>query len=72
MFTVSANLWLAAWSSDAAASTDAGTRNFYLAVYGALGFLESLSVLVAVLAVTVGSLRASAQLHRQSCCKFTI
>ena len=65
VFTVSANLWLAAWSSDPSATTDAGKRNFYLAVYGALGFLESLSVLVAVLAVTVGTLRASVALHRE-------
>ena len=40
-------------------------RNFYLSIYGVLGFLEALSVLVAVLAVTVGALRASARLHKE-------
>ena len=46
------------------ASTDVSKRNFYLSIYGVLGFLEALSVLVAVLAVTVGALRASVRLHK--------
>ncbi len=40
-------------------------RNMYLSVYGVMGFLQSCSVLLAVIIITVGTLRASVTLHRQ-------
>jgi ATP-binding cassette subfamily C (CFTR/MRP) protein 1 len=63
IFTVSANLWLTVWSGDESAATDISKRNFYLAIYGVLGFLEAFFIMLGVLAVTVGTLRASVRLH---------
>ena len=48
-FQVGSNIWLSAWSGDPLASTDIGTRNKYLAVYGVLGLLQSLSIMGATL-----------------------
>jgi hypothetical protein len=39
-FSVASSIWLSAWSTDPEASTDIGTRNKYLSVYGVFGLLQ--------------------------------
>jgi ATP-binding cassette subfamily C (CFTR/MRP) protein 1 len=56
---IGGNFWLSIWAEDKAASTDSALRNKYLGVYGALGFMQSISVLVAVIVITIGTLRSS-------------
>ena len=65
MFTVGANLWLSVWSQDETA-VEVSRRNMYLAVYGVFGLLQSSCILVAVVIITVGTLRASVTLHKQA------
>ena len=62
-FSVGANIWLSAWSDDPLASTDVFTRNKYLAVYGVLGFFQSLFIMAATVLVSVFTLKAASTLH---------
>ena len=74
---VGTDLWLAIWSSDAAAaaanvnsttnSSSAATslRNERLAVYGVLGFSHNVLYLVGWIALAFGSAASSVTLHRQ-------
>ena len=59
-FQVGSNIWLSAWSGDPMATTDIPTRNKYLGVYGALGFLQSLSIMGATLLCQVFTLTCKA------------
>ena len=63
-FSVGSNIWLSDWSTDPLAiSGDVPTRNKYLAVYGVLGLLQALGIMVAVSCVMIGTLLASSKLH---------
>ena len=64
---VGTDLWLAIWSSDAAANVNSTTslRNERLAVYGVLGFSHNLLYLVGWIALAFGSAASSVTLHRQ-------
>ena len=62
-FSVGANIWLSAWTSDPLATSDTSTRDKYLAVYGVLGLLQSLSIMVATVLLSVFTLRAATLLH---------
>ncbi len=64
LFTVGANLWLSVWSEDETA-TEIPRRNMYLSVYGVLGILQSSCILIAVILITIGTLKASIKLHNQ-------
>ena len=63
-FSVGSNIWLSAWSDDPRAVTDKGVRNMYLGVYGALGFLQSISIMVATTVISIFTLNAAIKLHR--------
>ncbi len=69
LFTVGGNLWLSVWSEDERASTDTSVRNLYLGIYGLLGFLQALFILIAVIVITIGTLRASIKLHTEMLAK---
>ena len=62
-FNVSGNVWLSVWSSDSAASTNVAKRNKYLAVYGVLGVLQATFLLIALIMITMGTVKASICLH---------
>jgi len=62
-FSVGANIWLSAWSSDPEASTVLAVRNKYLVVYGVLGVLQSLAIMSATLLCQVFTLNAASLLH---------
>lgn len=63
-FSVGANMWLSKWSDDPLATTDEPTRNKYLTVYGVLGFLQSLSIMLATVCMAYFTLNAATKLHR--------
>ena len=54
LFSVGGNLWISVWSGDESAITNIGRRNMYLVVYGVFGLLQSSSILVGVLLITMG------------------
>jgi len=60
--SVASGIWLARWSSANVTSDD--ERDMYLGVYGGLGFLQALSVLISALCLAVGSKIASRYLHQ--------
>ena len=62
-FSVGSNIWLSRWSDDPLATTDPGVRNMYLGVYGALGILQSLSIMVATTVLSIFTLNAAIKLH---------
>nr|QST14985.1 ABCC1-1 protein [Diaphanosoma celebensis] len=55
------NIWLSEWSN--ANATDPSERDLYLGVYGALGFGQSIFVLVGTVVLALGTLRSSKVLH---------
>lgn len=61
---VGGNIWLSVWSGDEEAAADMDKQGFYLAVFGGLGLVQSVAILVAIVALTLGSLRASERLHQ--------
>lgn len=62
-FSLGSNIWLSAWSTDPAAATDIAVRNKYLILYGVLGLLQALAVMLGTIAIMIGTLRASTDLH---------
>ncbi|XP_023349637.1 canalicular multispecific organic anion transporter 2 isoform X2 [Eurytemora carolleeae] len=62
-FAVGSNLWLSRWSNDIRAANDTRLRNMYLGVYGALGVLQSVFVLIGTLLFLIFSLEASKLMH---------
>ncbi len=62
VFAVGTNIWLAEWSDDPNSSVPS-VRNKYLGVYGALGGLSAITVMISTLFVTIGGLNASSVLH---------
>jgi ATP-binding cassette subfamily C (CFTR/MRP) protein 1 len=62
-FSVGSNIWLSRWSDDPRATTDPGVRNMYLAIYGALGVLQSLAIMAATTVLSIFTLNAAIKLH---------
>uniref|UniRef100_A0A673UDD6 Multidrug resistance-associated protein 1 n=1 Tax=Suricata suricatta TaxID=37032 RepID=A0A673UDD6_SURSU len=66
---IGSNLWLSAWTNDSktynGTNYPASQRDLRLGVYGALGIVQGVSVLLANLCSTYASTRASNILHRQ-------
>ncbi len=62
-FQVGSSIWLSAWSTDPMASTDIPTRNKYLSVYGVLGLLQSVFIMIATVLLSIGTLNAASKLH---------
>jgi ATP-binding cassette, subfamily C (CFTR/MRP), member 1 len=62
-FSVGSNIWLSAWSDDPRASVEPGVRNMYLGVYGVLGVMQSISVMVATTIISIFTLNAAIKLH---------
>ena len=62
-FQLAANIVLSSWSTDAAASTDTSVRDKYLGIYGGLGMLQSLFILLASSYVMIGTLNAATKMH---------
>ena len=58
---ISGNVWLSVWSDDGGASP--AQERVYLEVYVALGCCGALAAALKILALTLGSLEASRQLH---------
>jgi ATP-binding cassette, subfamily C (CFTR/MRP), member 1 len=63
-FSVGSNIWLSAWSDDPRASDEPGVRNMYLGVYGALGVMQSISIMVATTVISIFTLNAAIKLHQ--------
>ena len=63
IFSVFSSIWLSIWSTDPAASVDIGVRNKYLSVYGVLGLLQALFIMVGTVAISIGTLNAASKLH---------
>ena len=53
------------WSDDPEAATNIPLRNKYMTIYGVLGLLQALAILIAVVVVTIGTLRASVKVGSQ-------
>jgi ATP-binding cassette subfamily C (CFTR/MRP) protein 1 len=64
ILAVSSNIWLSRWTDDPRAVTEPGVRNRYLAVYGLLGLLKSITIMVATAVIFVFTLDAAVKLHR--------
>ena len=62
VFSVSTNLWLAKWSDDPN-SAEPNVRDLYLGVYGGLGALTAITIMLMSLMVALGGLNASSKLH---------
>ncbi len=56
------SVWLAKWS-DAAKTSDAGDRDVYLGVYGALGFGQAVAAIFGSACLYLGTLKGSEYLH---------
>jgi ATP-binding cassette subfamily C (CFTR/MRP) protein 1 len=63
-FSVGSNIWLSAWSDDPRASDDPGIRNMYLGIYGALGLIQSISIMIATTLLAIFTLNAAIKLHQ--------
>eukprot|EP00095_Tigriopus_kingsejongensis_P010546 maker-scaffold349_size200065-snap-gene-1.33 protein:Tk10546 transcript:maker-scaffold349_size200065-snap-gene-1.33-mRNA-1 annotation:"multidrug resistance-associated protein 1 isoform x1" len=63
-FQLGANIWLSEWSTDPLATTDTSVRDKYLAVYGVLGLLQSIAIMIATCFVMIGTLNAAAIMHK--------
>ena len=61
-FSVGANIWLSRWADDTT-SNITSVRNKYLAVYGTLGVLQSLSIMFATTVFAIFTLDAATKLH---------
>ena len=61
-FSVGANIWLSEWADDVTAN-ETSVRNKYLAVYGTLGFLQSVSIMFATTVFAIFTLDAATKLH---------
>ncbi|XP_065088176.1 multidrug resistance-associated protein 1-like [Ochlerotatus camptorhynchus] len=57
------NIWLTDWSEDPEAATDPAVRDMYLGVYGGLGGLQSLALLIASIVLALGCLKAANTMH---------
>ena len=60
--SVASGIWLAQWSSANVTTDD--QRDMYLGVYGGLGFLQALCVLISSICLALGSKIASRYLHQ--------
>ena len=63
-FQVAANIWLSVWTSDPRSEYDESVQNMYLGIYGLFGALSAGGVMLATAAIMVGTILASAKLHR--------
>ncbi|XP_053694450.1 multidrug resistance-associated protein 1-like [Sabethes cyaneus] len=57
------SIWLTDWSEDPEAATDPSVRDMYLGVYGGLGGIQSLALLVASITLALGCLKAANTMH---------
>ncbi|XP_058453712.1 multidrug resistance-associated protein 1-like [Malaya genurostris] len=57
------SFWLTDWSEDKEAATDTAVRDMYLGVYGGLGGLQSIALLVASITLALGCLKAANTMH---------
>lgn len=62
VFSIWSNIWLADWAADDN-SHEAYLRDLYLGVYGAMGVMQTLSVLGTSLALAIGCIYASRDIH---------
>ena len=62
-FSVGSSIWLSIWSTDPAASYDTSVRDMYLGVYGGLGGLQAVFIMIAVVVLSVACLNAATKLH---------
>jgi ATP-binding cassette subfamily C (CFTR/MRP) protein 1 len=63
-FSVGSNIWLSEWSDDPHASNETSVRNMYLGVYGVLGVMQSISIMVATTVTSIFTLNAAIKLHQ--------
>ncbi|KAG4074217.1 hypothetical protein HA402_015520 [Bradysia odoriphaga] len=61
-FSIYSNIWLSDWANDKN-STIPATRDLYLGVYGALGFLQIITLCATSFAMAVGCIYAARNLH---------
>ena len=57
-------MWLADWSSNTVNLTNE-KRDFYIGIYGAIGFSQSIFALLVAYTLAFGSIHASRNLHKQ-------
>ncbi|KAI8125135.1 Multidrug resistance-associated protein 1 [Lucilia cuprina] len=62
-FQIGSNLWLTKWSNDKLVSNDTGLRDMYLGVYGAFGFGQVATSYFATLAIGLGCVYCSRDMH---------
>ena len=63
MLSAFGSFWLSIWSDDPEAVANIPLRNKYMTVYGVLGLLQAVAVFIAVIFVTIGTLRASVKVR---------
>ena len=61
---IGSRIWLAEWSSNAANLTES-KMNFYIGVYGGIGFSQAVANVALLYGVALGSIHASKKLHKQ-------
>ncbi len=64
-FAVGSNVWLAAWADSARENGTHPLEKEYLSVYSTLGVGQALAIIVATLAMSIGTLSASGLLHAE-------
>ncbi|XP_058820116.1 multidrug resistance-associated protein 1-like [Topomyia yanbarensis] len=57
------SFWLTDWSEDPEAATDPSVRDMYLGVYGGLGGVQSIALLIASITLALGCLKAANIMH---------
>lgn len=62
VFSIWSNIWLADWAEDDN-SNKPYLRDLYLGVYGAMGVMQTLSVLGTSLSLAIGCIYASRDIH---------
>ncbi|KAM9748173.1 ATP-binding cassette sub-family C member 3 [Dama dama] len=61
---IGANVWLSAWTDEAAVDNQQNSTSYRLGVYAALGILQGLLVMLSAITMAVGGVQAARLLHQ--------
>ncbi|XP_013102325.2 multidrug resistance-associated protein 1 isoform X3 [Stomoxys calcitrans] len=62
-FQIGSNIWLTKWSNDKNVANDTSLRDMYLGVYGAFGFGQVATSFFSTLAISLGCVYCSREMH---------
>ncbi|CRL02864.1 CLUMA_CG015851, isoform A [Clunio marinus] len=62
--SVLSNFWLSRWSTDDRAHEETFWRNVYVGVYGSLGLVQGIALLIGAVFFAIGAIRSARNLHK--------